>query len=370
MKIGINKDNLYKQIKDKAMVGLKERLNSNINEEYEDRLNYELGCIKNNIGVMRYLLAISDIVDFARQNNILTGNGRGSSNSSLINYVLGITNIDPVKYDLIFENLYNDERSYEIDIDLECENSKVDIITNYIKDNYGYNDIIHFKIDILSYCYLDKIQQMLSLIGKPINLNNIDLDDAKVYSIFYNSDTKDIPQFETTGMQELLKKYKPTCFNDLVMLIAINRPTWFDFVDEIINKKNNKKNINYIDRSLKDILEPTFGLLIYHEQVLKILNRLCGFTYKEADVIRRNILKNNKNDLETFKNLFISHISDYINDKSAILKIYNFIVDNINKTFLKSHAISVALLVYQMAYLKVYYSDVFKQVMGNKKEVI
>lgn len=370
MKIGINKGSLYKQLKDKSMAGLKERLNNNINKEYKDRLNFELSCIKDNIGVMRYLIAVSDITAFAKQNNILMGNGRGSSNSSLINYVLGITHIDPVKYDLIFENLLNDERSKEIDIDLECENNKVDIITNYIKNNYDYNDVIRFRIDILTNSYLDKMQRMLSLIGKPINLNSIPLDDEKVYSIFYNSNTKDIPQFETIIMQELLKKYKPTCFNDLVMLIAINRPTWVDFIDEIINRKNSKENISYIDRSLKDILEPTFGLLIYHEQVLNILNKLCGFTYKEADAIRRNILKNNKNDLETFKNLFISHISDYINDKSVILKIYNFIVDNINKTFLESHAISVALFAYQMAYLKVYYSDIFKQVMENKKEVI
>lgn len=256
MEISINKENLYNQLKDKSITGLNERLNNNIIKKYEDRLNYELGCIKDNIDVMRYLVAVSNIVDFAKQNNILIGNGRGSSTSSLINYVLGITNIDPIKYDLIFESFYNDERSKEIDIVIECGVSKKNIVTDYIKNNYDYDDIIKFKIFVLSDSYLDKMQQMLNLISEPINLNSIPLDDEEVYKIFSNADIKGIPQFESSVMCELLKKVKPTCFEDLVAILTINK--------------------------------------------------------------------------------------------------------------LKSHAISVVLFAYQMAYLKIYYNDIFKQVIENR----
>lgn len=367
MKIGIDKEKLYNQLQEKIVIGLEKRLNSNISKKYEDRLNYELGCIKGNIGIMRYLLAVSDIVDFANRNNILMGNGQGSSNSSLINYALSITNIDPIKYDLIFENFFNAERLCEIDIDLECEKNRIDIITDYIKNNYDYTDIIHFKIDILNCNYLDKMQQILNLIGKPIDFNNMPLDDEKVYKVFSNANTKNIPQFESSTMCELLTKLKPTCFEDLVVAISLNRPSCQDLIDNFIDRRNNKENISYIDISLKDILEPTFGLLIYHEQVLAILKKLCGYSYNGADIVRRNILKNDEIYLKEWEDTFSTHVNrDYINYESTILKIYNFIVNTVNKTFLKSHAISVALFAYQMAYLKVYYNDIFKQVMENK----
>lgn len=458
--------------------GLAKRLNGNVTEEYINRLNYELDVI-NNMGFTDYFLIVFDYVRFAVKNGIYVGVGRGSAAGSLVAYSLGITWIDPLKYNLLFERFLNPERITMPDIDIDFDALRKDEVVEYVKERYGINHvakIITFgtmtakevlrivakindvddatlsslnkyinskytlkenltdevkallnrnsklrkvyeeayhleglkkhigthaagvvisseelsnliptmksgddyltgytmneleelgliKMDFLSIKNLTIIANILKRIendtGKSLNINKIPLDDKRVYDLFANADTVGIFQFESTGMKQFLKRLKPNCFEDLVMAIAIYRPGPMDQIDNYIDRKNNGANFNYIHESLKPILSSTYGILIYQEQIMEILRKMGGYSYAEADIIRRAISKKKMDVIESERNRFIPNAVKLGYTSDVASKVYDLIVKFANFGFNKSHSVAYAMIAYQMAYLKVYYSEYY-----------
>ncbi|MDE6142081.1 MAG: DNA polymerase III subunit alpha, partial [Bacilli bacterium] len=393
-----------------AIKGLNKRLEGKVTDEYKKRLNYELDVISN-MGFTDYFLIVLDYVRFAIKNDIFVGAGRGSAAGSLVAYSLGITWIDPLKYDLLFERFLNPERVTMPDIDIDFEYERREEVIDYVKNRYGesyvskimtfvtmtakevircvgkINDVDESTLNsLLKYInskeslknnltdqvknvlkrnsllnkiysesmYLEGIKKTIgthpaglvvsskeldsiipiiksgddyltgltmneledmglikmdflairnltiltnvlkdieNIYGRKLNINTIPLDDKKVYDLFSRADTVGVFQFESTGLMNFLRRLKPTKFDDLVMALAIYRPGPMQNIDLYIDCKNNGKKVEYIDESLKPILESTYGILIYQEQIMEILRFMASYSYAEADIIRRAISK-------------------------------------------------------------------------------
>ena len=459
--------------------GLSKRLEGNVTKEYSDRLIMELNVIKE-MGFVDYFLIVFDYVRYAKTHNILVGPGRGSAAGSLVSYSIGITNVDPIKYDLLFERFLNPERITMPDIDIDFEYTKRDSVIDYVKDKYGYDKVanimtfgtlgsrqvvrdvgkvldvnsllidklsnvldpklslkdnldnkevnnllntssdlkkvyqISFKLEglkrhisthaagvvlssvtlddvipimvsnntILTGCtmeYLEElgllkmdflalknltiIQNVLDLIsdetGKKLDLNNIPLDDEETLKIFKNVDTEGIFQFESAGMKNFINKLQPDNFNDLIAALALFRPGPMDNIDTYIKRKNGKENIIYPEECLKDILEPTYGIMIYQEQIMQVLVKIGGYKYSEADNIRRAMSKKKKDIIEKERDIFISRSVDRGFRKDKCEELYDLILKFANYGFNKAHSVSYALIGYQMAYLKANYPVYF-----------
>ena len=457
-----------------ALKGLKKRLNNKVSKEYLDRLKYELSVIKK-MGFVDYFLIVYDYVLYAKKNDILVGPGRGSAAGSLVSYVIGITDIDPIKYNLLFERFLNYERVSMPDIDIDFDSLKRDDVIEYVKDRYGkYNvaggmtyttyksklvlrDVSKLlKIDdkilnkflrvinrnlslkdnlknnnikkyINSYSELKKLYEVslhleglkknisthaagivisdrsldeiipmykneevylagvdmsyledlgllkmdflslknLTIINNIITkipnfkLKDIPLDDKDVYKLFGDANTDGIFQFETYSFKNILPKFEPQNFNELVALIALNRPGPSIELDTYIKRKKGIEKIDYYDESLKDILFDTYGVIVYQEQVINILVKMAKFSYAEADNIRRAMAKKKEDIILKTKDDFIKRsISNGYREDLAI-NIYEHILKFASYGFNKAHSVSYAYISYQMAYLKVHYNALF-----------
>lgn len=471
-------DDSEQYLRNLALKGLLKRLNGNVPDIYKERLDYELRIISN-MGFTDYFLIVFDYVRFAIKNNIAVGAGRGSAVGSLVSYSLGITWIDPLKYDLLFERFLNPNRVTMPDIDIDFEDERREEVVDYVKMRYGHDKVAKIvaygtmtakevlrcvakinkvddlalssllkainskeslkdnlvsevqnilnrnsllrkvydeafylegikkhitttaagvvvcseiltnimpltisgteiltgydkdeleelgvlKMDFLSVRNLTVLNNVLKDIeansNKKFNIHNIPLDDRQVFELFSKADTVGVFQFESIGMINFLKKLKPNCFDDLVMALAIYRPGPMGSIDEYIARKNNHAPIKYVDDSLKNILEPTYGILIYQEQVMEILRSMGNFTYAEADIIRRAISKRKMNVIEEAKEKFISNAVTSGYKEESALNVYDLIVKFGDFGFNKSHSVAYALIAYQMAYLKVHYKDYY-----------
>ena len=471
-------ENSYEYLTNLCLKGLKKRLNNNVSKEYVDRLKYELSII-NKMGFVDYFLIVYDYVLYAKKNHILVGPGRGSAAGSLVSYVTGITDIDPLKYNLLFERFLNPERVSMPDIDIDFDNTKRDLVIDYVKNKYGnlnvsggitfqtlkarsvlreiskilnidnnlFNKFIQvidknktlkdnlnnelvlkylnsykelkkmysiclkleglkknisthaagiviasvpldeiipmyknndlyltgitmdhlenlglLKMDFLALKNLNIISRIITHIPN-FNLNNIDLEDKLVYELFCNANTDGIFQFETATFKNMLLKYKPKSFKELVASIALVRPGPINELETYIRRKEGKEKITYYDESLKDILEETYGVIVYQEQVISILVRMANFSYAEADNIRRAMAKKKENIIKEEENNFLkrSVLNGY--DELLAKKIYNAILEFASYGFNKSHSVAYALVSYQMAYLKVHYNVLFNFVL-------
>jgi len=461
-----------------ANKGLSKRLNGEVSKEYQDRLNYELKVISD-MGFQDYFLIVFDYVRYAIKNNIYVGAGRGSAVGSLVAYSLGITSIDPLKYNLIFERFLNPNRVTMPDIDIDFEASRREEVIEYVKNKYGnthvskviaygtfaprevirtvgklldidereisdlskalnpklslkenltdevknilknypslnkvykesfyleglkkhilahaagvvicsnelfdvlpviktnddiltaydkdeLEDMGLLKMDFLSVDNLTVITNTIKSIeessNKKININQVPLDDNKVYELFAKGDTIGIFQFESKGIRNFLTKLKPNEFNDLIMANAMYRPGPMDNIDTYVARKHGKDKITYPDESLKDILESTYGILVYQEQVMQILVKMAGYNFSEADLIRRAISKKNLDKIEKEKETFINNSIKNGYDKDTATKVYESIVKFGDYGFNKSHAVGYSFIAYQMAYLKVHFSPYF-----------
>ncbi len=459
--------------------GLNRRLNGNINKTYQERLDYELNVIKK-MGFVDYFLIVYDYVLFAKKNGILVGVGRGSAAGSLVSYTLGITDIDPIKYNLLFERFLNPERVTMPDIDIDFENTKRDIVVDYVKDKYNHDNVagimtfgtlksrlvlrtiskclnveqrivdnfislidskltlkenlnnikvkemlnnneelkkvykISLKLEdlkrnisshaagvvicsekldsIIPICINDNekftgvtmeyledlgilkmdflaIKNLTTIAGilgsiekdtsKKLNLNNIDLNDDGVLKLFQNGNTIGIFQFESNGMVNFLQKLKPSKFEDLTAAIALYRPGPMENIDLFIRRKYGKEKIDYIHPDLENILKETYGIIIYQEQIMQILVKIGGYSFAEADNIRRAMSKKKKEIIEKEKNIFIEKAINNNYSKELAIKIYDMISKFANYGFNKSHSVAYAFIGYQMAYLKKYFSNYF-----------
>lgn len=470
--------------------GLKKRYASASKEEYEklkERLDYELSVIKN-MGFIDYFLIVWDFINYAKRNGIAVGPGRGSAAGSIVAYTLEITDIDPIKYDLLFERFLNPERVSMPDIDvdfcmerrgevieyviekygkekvsqivtfgtlaakgvirdvgrvLDMPYAEVDAIAKMIpnelnitlekslkmnpmlKESYDNNSQIKYlidmsmrleglprhtsmhaagvlisskavdefvplsrasdgtittqyimttleelgllKMDFLGLRTLTVIQNAVRMIKKSQNidldLKNADYSDKAVYELIGSGKTEGIFQLESAGMKNFMKELKPDNIDDIIAGIALYRPGPMDFIPQYIEGKNNAENITYDCPQLEHILKPTYGCIVYQEQVMQIVRDLAGYSLGRSDLLRRAMSKKKESVMQKERHNFVygneeegipGCIKNGINEEIAN-KIYDKMIDFAKYAFNKSHAAAYAVVAYETAYLKHYY---------------
>ena len=477
-----NSDNNYEYLKKLCILGLNKRFNGKVSNKYKERILYELDVI-NKMGFVDYFLIVYDYVLYAKKNDIFVGPGRGSAAGSLVSYSLGITNIDPIKYDLLFERFLNINRKKMPDIDIDFESDKRINMIEYVKNKYGFDKVAvgltfnNYKAKLIlrdlakilkvdsnvfdkfikninsslslkenyqnekvkkyiemyselknlydiSYHleglkkntsthaagviisseklgkiipisnedgtlktgiempYLEKMGllkmdflaleklNIISKVSKKIknfNINNIPLDDKKTLKIFYDADTDDIFQFESSYAKSVLDKLKITSFNELIVSLALVRPGANKQIDEYL--KNKKEGIN-LTGDLADILGSTYGTIIYQEQVMKIFEKVGGYSLFEADDIRVAISKKKEDIINAQHDKFVSGGIKNGYSKEFLEKLFNKIKEFGGYGFNKSHSVAYALVSYQMAYLKANYPKEFMfYLLENNKDI-
>ena len=475
----------YKYLVFLAQKGLTKRFDGKVPTEAVKRLEYELNVIKD-MGFVDYFLIVYDYVLYAKKNNILVGPGRGSAAGSLVSFSLGITDVYPLKYDLLFERFLNPERVTMPDIDIDFEFTKRNQVINYVKEKYGsdkvapiitygtlaskqvirdvakmfkidsrvidrfvreidakdnlitnskkdiikkyivnypelknvYKTALRFeglkrhvsthaagvvicseplddlipiyynnegvltgftmeyleelgllKMDFLALKNLTIISNVLDLVKRnnkeEIKLNNINLEDERVYRLFQDGDTEGVFQFESSGMKNMLRKMRPNSFNDLVASIALFRPGPMENIDTYIRRKDGLEKVNYIDDSLEDILKETYGIIVYQEQIMQILVKMANYSFAEADNVRRAMSKKKQDVLANEHDKFITKTIENGYSLDTAEKVYELILKFANYGFNKAHSVAYSLIGYQMAYLKALYPLQFIQNLLN-----
>lgn len=455
--------------------------------KYLQKLDDELAVIKN-MGYVDYFLIVWDFIHYAREHDIMVGPGRGSAAGSLVSYTTGITDIDPVRYNLIFERFLNPERVSMPDIDVDfCFERRQEVI-DYVVEKYGkdcvtqivtfgtlaargvirdvgrvmdlpYNFVdtiakaipnelgitidkallmnpelrgmyesdesvkklidmsrrleglprhtsMHaagvvisqkpmdeyvplsrasdgtittqftmttieelglLKMDFLGLRTLTVIQNAVRLAekssGKKIDMNAIDYNDKKVLDSLGTGKTDGVFQLESAGMKNFMKELKPQSLEDVIAGISLYRPGPMDFIPAYIKGKDHPESITYDCPELEPILAPTYGCIVYQEQVMQIVRDLAGYTWGRSDLVRRAMSKKKGKVMEQERKNFVygnpeenvpGCIARGIDEKVAN-KIYDNMIDFAKYAFNKSHAAAYAVVAYQTAYLKYYY---------------
>lgn len=452
-----------------ATKGLQKRLEKVKNpnhETYQKRLLHELDVI-HQMGYDDYFLIVYDFVRFAKTNDVLVGPGRGSAAGSLVAYCLGITDVNPIEYDLLFERFLNVDRKTMPDIDLDFPDNKRDLVIDYVKEKYGKKHVVSIstfttfaeksslrdiakimkldqsrinaivksvlkntfdetdqegsllirmaktleglprqtgthaagiilseedlslyvplqigphqmlqsqfeasdleslgflKIDFLGLRNLTIIDDVMKLESLKFKLSDIPLDDSKTFETLKNVDVTGIFQLESAGMRNTIRKMQPSKFEDIVALLALFRPGPMEFIDDYIARLHGD-SYDLVDAEIDDILKPTFGIIVYQEQIMKIAQSFAGYSLSQADLLRRGIAKKDKEILEKEKNNFIQMAISNGRDQRTAIKIYDYIEKFADYGFNRSHSVSYALLAYQMAYLKTHYYQAFMAVL-------
>ena len=232
------------------------------------------------------------------------------------------------------------------------------------------------KIDFLGIRNLQIIHDVVKIIqtkDKNFDLNQLSLLDKKTYELLGNAQTQGVFQLESNGMKNVLRKLKPNHFEDIVAILALYKPGQKNNKDDYIERRNGK-SYDLIHPHLKDILDPTYGIIIYQEQIMRIASEFAGYTLAEADLLRRGISKKSKSILEKERIRFIEKCSSKNYHKDIAEQIYDLIVKFADYGFNRSHSVAYAKVAYQMAYLKANYYDVFMSVLlsnviGNDQTV-
>jgi DNA polymerase-3 subunit alpha len=457
-----------------------ERRVKNIDNLYKERLEYELDVIKK-MGFPGYFLITHDFVKYAKNQKIPVGPGRGSAAGSLVAYSLGITDLDPLKYDLLFERFLNPDRVSMPDIDIDfCYDRREEVI-NYMRDRFGHDSVtqiitfnklkaravirdvgrvlevpiketdriaklvpeelgiklpqalkkspelkqaseldeVHTKLfdyslvlegmnrnagkhaaglviapgkltdyiplyksakdgsvtsqydmkaiedvglikfDFLGLRTLTVIQEAIDLIKEfknvEIDIENIPMDDPKVYQLFADGLTIGLFQFESTGMREYLKKLKPTALGDLIAMNALYRPGPMGNINDFIARKHGEQEVSSLHPLMDEILKETYGIIVYQEQVMQLGSTISGFSLSKADLMRRAMGKKIKALMDEMKGEFISGAKkNDINEKLST-KIWDLIEKFAEYGFNKSHSAAYSVIAYQTAYLKTHY---------------
>ncbi len=462
--------------------GLKRIFGETVSKKYIERLKYELDVIQE-MGFCNYFLVVWDYVKYAKEHDILVGPGRGSAAGSLVAYLLDITSIDPIKYQLMFERFLNAMRVTMPDIDIDFEYTKRDKVVKYCMEKYGTKKvapIITFgtlgskqvirdvgrvmNIELSSvdnvckhldsrltlkenYQNNEKLQSLLnmnselkkmyqiaikleglkrhtSIHAAGIVMSNIDLDeviplhktidgyltgysmeyleplgllkmdflalrnltliadtlkdlegiitfdtipvgDQKALEIFTTVNTMGIFQFESEGMKNFLRKFRPTTFEDIFAALALFRPGPMNNIDSYIKRKHGKEKIDYIHPDLRPILENTYGIIVYQEQIMSIANVLAGYTLGEADILRRAMSKKKEDVLLKEKDKFISRSIERGYQLEIAEKVYHLILKFASYGFNRAHSVAYATISYRMAYLKAHYPLYFMKHLLN-----
>lgn len=448
---------------------------------HEERLNYELSIIKK-MGYSSYFLIVWDFINFAKNKGIFVGPGRGSAAGSLVAYCLGITEIDPLKYGLLFERFLNPERVSMPDIDIDfCYERRGEVI-DYVMEKYGKDrvaQIITFgtlaaraairdtgramgiplylvdkvaklvpmepgmsiaralevspellriqkedelvkellttaqalegiprhagthaaglviaeqplenylplqrtseglvctqfdketveeigllKMDLLGLRTLTVINKTVLLVaksrGEKLDLERITLEDSATYQLLSAGDTIGVFQLEGSGLRAILKELKPRTFEDIIALVALYRPgpLGSGMVEDFIKRRHQEVEITYLHPALEAILQTTYGVIIYQEQVMRIASELAGFTLGEADLLRRAMGKKKPEIITGLRKQFIEGAVQRKIEPEIAAKIFDLMEYFAGYGFNKSHSAAYALLAYQTAYLKAHY---------------
>lgn len=481
-----------------SVAGLNKRLGGNVSDVYKKRLIYELDVIKR-MGFSNYFLVVYDFIKYAKKNNILVGPGRGSAAGSLVAYSLGITEIDPIKYDLLFERFLNPERVSMPDIDTDFPDIYRNNIIEYVRNKYGekrvsgiitfgtmaaklvlrdvgrvlnippktidtlckkiptvtkdklkdfydrdenFRNIINssdklmllyeistliegfprhisthaagvvmsridldriiplvrnndmyisgytmeyleelglLKMDFLGIKNLTTIMNIIadieSSLGIKINFSDIPLDDPDVLKLFETADTCGIFQFESEGMKNFLRKLRPNTIYDIFAAIALFRPGPAVNIDSYIRRKHGLEQVTYLDPCLEGILSSTYGIIIYQEQIMQIANVMAGFSYGEADILRRAMSKKKLDLLKGEEIRFIEGSVTRGHKEEDAKRVFDLILNFANYGFNKSHSVSYAIVAYKMAYLKAkypkfFFSNLLSSVIGSEVKTI
>lgn len=472
-----------------ASRGLKKRLNGVIPDDYSQRLKYELGVI-DKMGFSDYFLIVWDVIKHAHEIGIKTGPGRGSAAGSLVSYTLGITQVDPIKYDLLFERFLNPQRVNMPDIDLDLPDDRRDEMVMYMHDKYGSDhmaQIITFgtlaakmalrdisrtfsqtqfqltqwsnaiprklnitleesvnesntlrglidsseenrlifkvarriegiprhysthaagivlskkpmtdivavqleddginltqqtknnvesvgllKMDFLGLRNLTILDQAIELISKEYQKEfvpeKIPLNDEKTLELFQRGDTDGVFQFESDGIRSVLRRLKPTSFDDVVATNALYRPGPMQNIATFIARKHGQEPVTYPDASLEKILEPTYGVLVYQEQVMQASSEMAGFSLADADILRRAISKKNEALMDANHKKFVDGAVAQGHDKNSAEKVYEYIETFGNYGFNKSHSVAYSMIAFWLAYIKVHFPEVFFNCLMN-----
>ena len=467
--------------------GLKRRYGEDPDPALVERLNYELGVIKS-MGYVDYFLIVWDFIHFAKSNGIMVGPGRGSAAGSIVAYTLAITNIDPIRYQLLFERFLNPERVSMPDIDIDfCYERRQEVI-DYVRRKYGADKVVQIvtfgtmaakgvirdvarvldlpysfgdtlakmipnelnitlqkaldmnpelrsrydteeqvknlldmcmkleglprhtsmhaagvvicqkpaeefvplsrgsdgsittqftmttieelgllKMDFLGLRTLTVIKDAVDLVrqdtGKELSMGNIDYNDPKVLDFIGTGKTDGVFQLESGGMKNFMKELRPQSLEDIIAGISLYRPGPMDFIPRYIKGKNNPESITYETPLLEPILSPTYGCIVYQEQVMQIVRELGGYTLGRSDLVRRAMSKKKQAVMEKEKANFVygnpeegvpGCISRGISEAVAD-HIYEEMMDFAKYAFNKSHAACYAVVSYQTAFLKYYY---------------
>ena len=477
----------FSYLKELCETGLVKRYGDPPPKELQERLSYELSTIRN-MGYVDYFLIVWDFIRFAKSQGIAVGPGRGSAAGSIVSYCLEITNIDPIRYQLIFERFLNPERVSMPDIDIDfCYERRQEVI-DYVYEKYGKDKVVQIvtfgtmaarmavrdvgRVLDIPYAQVDNVAKMIPMelgitiekalksnpelrqayesdevvknlvdmsmrleglprhtsihaagvvIGskpldefvplsrgadnvittqftmttieelgllkmdflglrtltviqnatklaerysnKKIDLLHIDYNDPKVLGMIGASKTVGVFQLESAGMKNFMKELKPQSLEDIIAGISLYRPGPMDFIPQYIKGKNNPESVTYDTPLLKPILEPTYGCIVYQEQVMQIVQALAGYSLGRADLVRRAMSKKKASVMEKERQNFVygneaegvpGCIKNGIDEKTAN-KIYDEMIDFAKYAFNKSHAAAYAFVSYQTAWLKYYY---------------
>ena len=258
-----------------------------------------------------------------------------------------------------------------------CKTSKDEIVTQY--DMVGLEKLALLKMDFLGLTTLDIIQDALALIdqhhGVKLVVEELPLDDQPTYQIFSKAFTSGVFQFESRGMRDILRRYQPDRLDDLIALNALYRPGPMDMIDDFIDRKHCRKQVTYDFPETKDILEESFGVIIYQEQVMQLSNRLAGYSLGDADILRRAMGKKKQEEMDKQRTRFVQGALARGHSQRKVEKIFDQMAKFAGYGFNKSHSAAYAYLAYVTAYLKAHYplefmSALLTSVTANADNVV
>jgi DNA polymerase-3 subunit alpha len=453
---------------------------------YRARLEFEISTIVK-MGFAGYFLIVADFIGWARANGIPVGPGRGSGAGSLVAYALGITGLDPLRYELLFERFLNPERVSLPDFDIDfCQEGR-DRVIEYVRAKYGPESVAQIatfgtlaaravvrdvgRVLDLGYGFCDQIAKLIPFQpGRPItlrearemepllaererneeevrdllalaekleglvrnvgmhaggvliaprkltdfcplyaaegtahvvsqfdkddvekaglvkfdflglttltildrascdvrrlghpefSLETIPLDDAETYRLLASGNTTAVFQLESRGMRDLLKRARPDRFEDVIALVALYRPGPMDLIPDFIRRKHGEERVEYLDPRLEPILAPTYGIMVYQEQVMQIAQAVAGYTLGGADLLRRAMGKKDAEEMAKQRAVFVAGAERNGMARAKAVQLFNLMEKFAGYGFNKSHAAAYALLAYQTAYMKRHHPAAF-----------
>ena len=453
---------------------------------YRERLEFEIKTIVQ-MGFAGYFLIVADFINWAKNNGVPVGPGRGSGAGSLVAYSLGITDLDPLRYDLLFERFLNPERVSMPDFDIDfCQDGR-DKVIGYVRDKYGAASVSQIatfgtmaaravvrdcgRVLDLGYNFCDQIAKLIpfqpgktitlamaremepilaereqkedevkqllelgeklegltrnvgmhaggvliapgkltdfcplyaaegtenvisqldkddveavglvkfdflglttltvldwavryvKMLGHPdFDLETLPLDDKASYRLLSSGNTTAVFQLESSGMRDMIRKAKPDRFEDIIALVALYRPGPMDLIPDFIERKHGRQRVEYLDPRLVPILAPTYGIMVYQEQVMQIAQVIGGYTLGSADLLRRAMGKKNQAEMDAQRDGFVAGAEKNGLTRNKASQLFDLMDTFAGYGFNKSHAAAYALIAYHTAYMKTHHAAAF-----------